>query len=609
MSRRLARLLHAAYAPPTSGATDADLLARWAGGRDPTAFELLVRRHAGLVWRVCRATARDHHAAEDAFQATFLALARRPGAVREASAAGWLYRVGYHAALKARGAGPAVGLRHDPPSAALPPDGLAERAELGPILQAEVSRLPGDLRAAVVLCHLEGLTQAEAAARLGWPLGTVATRVRRGCDRLRDRLVRRGVGPAVAGGLVGGADAGAVSPKLVGVAAGFGAGAVPGPGVVQLTTGVLLAMSYTKLKVLAVGLLVATAAAGGVATWAGGPPAGAEPAEPAKRVPPPAAVTAKKPLAADFFDRRGGMSRLKSVALAIYHYTDTHDGRFPADLVNADGKPLLSWRVAILPYLDEEFLATQFRLNEPWDSDNNQKLAAYVPKPYRSPRTGPGLTRVQGFAGPGSVFEPGKVLRFTDLTDGTSNTLLAVEAGPPVPWTKPADLSFDPNGPPPNLDGPFADGFATTWADGSSRFVRRTIGDLWLRRAIRRDDGQPLPEPQGVPGRSRPLSDREKAELERLRMEFAEERETAERAAKARARLTDELRRFGPLPVDEPKFPAGDDLDAATQACQQAAEVSRASRTEAARLWAELERRDPKAAARLQNELYPPAKK
>src|SRR6266700_748804 len=98
----LIRCLHAAYAAPDDGVTDAELLRRCAADADDAAFALLVRRHAGLVWRVCRAVTRDPHAAEDAFQATFLALIRK-GAGVGASVPGWLYRVAYRVALKARG--------------------------------------------------------------------------------------------------------------------------------------------------------------------------------------------------------------------------------------------------------------------------------------------------------------------------------------------------------------------------------------------------------------------------------------------------------------------------------------------------------------------------
>ena len=93
MPEHLVRFLQSLYAAPADGVSDAELLRRCAAGHDDAAFELLVRRHAELVWKVCRAVAKDHHAAEDAFQAAFLALARRPGAVRDPSAAGWLTRV------------------------------------------------------------------------------------------------------------------------------------------------------------------------------------------------------------------------------------------------------------------------------------------------------------------------------------------------------------------------------------------------------------------------------------------------------------------------------------------------------------------------------------
>src|SRR5207237_2383814 len=138
----LIRYLHAAYAAPHDGVTDGELLRRCAG-HDDAAFELLVRRHAEVVWRVCRAVARDHHAAEDAFQATFLALARRAAAVGPGTAAGWLCRVAYHAALKARPR-PAAKL---PREAAAPPDDAAERADLARVLHEELDRLAARYRA------------------------------------------------------------------------------------------------------------------------------------------------------------------------------------------------------------------------------------------------------------------------------------------------------------------------------------------------------------------------------------------------------------------------------------------------------------------------------
>src|SRR3954454_19105578 len=139
----LIRLVHATYAAPSPGATDAELLGRCAARTDDAAFELLVRRHADLVWRVCRSVARDCHDAEDAFQATFLLVARNAGAFAgRGSAAGWLYRIARHAALKAR----ARGARSRPADVDLnsvmtdaPPD--PGHAEFASLLHDELGRL------------------------------------------------------------------------------------------------------------------------------------------------------------------------------------------------------------------------------------------------------------------------------------------------------------------------------------------------------------------------------------------------------------------------------------------------------------------------------------
>jgi RNA polymerase sigma factor (sigma-70 family) len=254
----LLRYLTAAYAAPNDAVTDAALLARCAAGKDDAAFELLMRRHAELVWRVCRAVTRDHHAAEDAFQAAFLALARRAGAVGRGSVAGWLYRVAYHAALKARAA--------RGPSARIPeaiPDGTVgarpDGDELAAVLHEELGRLAEKYRLPLVLCYLEGHSQAEAARVLGWPVGTVATRVNRGRDRLRDRLTRRGVVFSVAAFTVGPA---LPSPLVAASARAVALGSVP-PSVHALARGAVAAM--TRPKKLAAASAAAVALVAGAA--------------------------------------------------------------------------------------------------------------------------------------------------------------------------------------------------------------------------------------------------------------------------------------------------------------------------------------------------------
>src|SRR5262249_35851826 len=153
----------------------------FATDRDAGAFELLVWRHAGLVLRVCRGVLRDHHAAEDATQAVFLALARQAGSVgRSGSAAGWLFRVARRIAARASGGSlvatvPGTDLDGLPaPDAASVPDADEER-----VLHEELARLPKRYRAPILLCFFEGLTHAEAARRLGVPVGTVAGRMAR----------------------------------------------------------------------------------------------------------------------------------------------------------------------------------------------------------------------------------------------------------------------------------------------------------------------------------------------------------------------------------------------------------------------------------------------
>ena len=167
------------------------------------AFAALVARHGPMVLGVCRRALADPNDVEDAFQATFLVLVRRARSVRVGDSLGrWLYGVARRVAAKAQARSERARVRSVPlarePVAPEPP---ADRIELLAALDEEVSRLPEKYRAPVVLCHLEGLTHAEAAERLRWPVGTVSGRLSRARDLLRDRLVRRGMAPT-AGSMV-----------------------------------------------------------------------------------------------------------------------------------------------------------------------------------------------------------------------------------------------------------------------------------------------------------------------------------------------------------------------------------------------------------------------
>lgn len=247
----LLRFLHAA---PAEGVSDADLLHRFAAVRDEAAFELLVRRHADLVWKVCRGVLRQEADAEDAFQATFLALARKAGSVRDGCAAGWLHRVALHAALKlrAKAARSAAAELPDVPAPSGPDPARATA------VHEELGRLGDRYRLPVLLCDLEGHTHAEAAKVLGWPVGTVSGRLSRGRDRLRQRLERRGV----ALGAV--AITGSASGDLVRSAASAACGGAS-PAVISLAEGVLSAMRTAKLKLMAA---VSAAAVGLIGTGA-----------------------------------------------------------------------------------------------------------------------------------------------------------------------------------------------------------------------------------------------------------------------------------------------------------------------------------------------------
>jgi hypothetical protein len=195
-------------------------------------------------------------------------------------------------------------------------------------------------------------------------------------------------------------------------------------------------------------------------------------------------------------DRQTSTQNLKLIGLAMHNYHDTY-GRFPYAAMYAKNdkdrkKPLLSWRVAILPFIEEDKLWKEFKFDEPWDSDHNKKLLARKPKIY-----GPGddksehSTFYQVFVGKNAAFDDGmKKINFAHFTDGTSNTLLIAEAAKAVPWTKPEDLVYDPDKPLPKLGGLFDDGFHALFADGWVQFVKKDIKPETLRALITRNGGE-----------------------------------------------------------------------------------------------------------------------
>ncbi len=182
----------------------------------------------------------------------------------------------------------------------------------------------------------------------------------------------------------------------------------------------------------------------------------------------------------------------------MLNYQAEHGRMPPAVVYGEDGRPLHSWRVLILPYMEQRELYGRFHLDEAWDSPHNRKLLESMPAAYAPPTGKQSLvpayhTVYHVFMGKGAAFEYKKELKYRDsFPDGTSNTILIVEAGMPTPWTKPEDLPYDADAPLPRLDRLFHDGFRIALADGSVRYVHKDIGEATLRAAITRNGGETL---------------------------------------------------------------------------------------------------------------------
>jgi hypothetical protein len=174
--------------------------------------------------------------------------------------------------------------------------------------------------------------------------------------------------------------------------------------------------------------------------------------------------------------RNQSANNLKQIALAMHNYNDVNQ-HFPAAAAIADknGKPLLSWRVAILPYIEETALYKQFHLDEPWDSEHNRALIAKMPTTYANPTLGDlgGKTDYLLPTGKSAMFAGTSGPKIVEIRDGLSNTMMivAADAAHAVEWTRPDDLKIDPKQPLTGLTGVHPGGFLAAFADGSVRFI------------------------------------------------------------------------------------------------------------------------------------------
>jgi RNA polymerase sigma factor (sigma-70 family) len=286
------------------GVGEGALLGRFVEDRDEAAFEALVARHGPMVLGVCRRLLVEPDDVDDAFQATFLVLVKRAGTLRDRELLGnWLYGVARRVAARARSNRIRLRTRERPggeEAALAKPNGNTpgEAAELRAVLDDELARLPGHLREAVVLCDLEGLPQDEVAGRLGCAVGTIKSRLSRARERLRGRLITRGVAPAA---LAGGASLAAVPDALgrstLRAASDLAAGAAGRATALALAEGVAREMTMLKIKLSAGVILLIGLTAGTLAIAArqkhDDPPKRAE----AKLTPLPDVATAKRALA------------------------------------------------------------------------------------------------------------------------------------------------------------------------------------------------------------------------------------------------------------------------------------------------------------------------
>jgi len=192
--------------------------------------------------------------------------------------------------------------------------------------------------------------------------------------------------------------------------------------------------------------------------------------------------------------RASSANNMKQIGLAMHYYHDTYKRFPPAYTTDDDGRPLLSWRVHILPFVEEMPLYKEFHLDEPWDSEHNKKLIPRMPQAYKAPgsKAAEGKTNYVTPRGDNTVFPGSKEIDFSDIMDGTSNTIMTLEVADQsaVTWTAPEDYSFDPNNPIKGIVGLRPGGFNAGLCDGSVRFISEHVDTDTLKNLFIRNDGE-----------------------------------------------------------------------------------------------------------------------
>jgi RNA polymerase sigma factor (sigma-70 family) len=383
-SRLLRELSVLASAPTSESAADAQLLERFIVLRDEASFAVLVSRHGPMVLRLCRRVMGNGHDAEDAFQATFLVLARKAAAIRRRHhLAAWLHGTAYRIALKAR----AALARRRQAEFAMPatkaadrqPDPLSQISarELLTALDEELARLPEVFRQPLVLCFLEGRTQEEAARQLGWTPGSVKGRLERGRARLHSRLARRGLdlsagllalealhGPAAAG--VAGVLLWSTAQAAVRFAAGAGSATGGAAPALTLAEGVLKTMLLSKIKIATALVMFAAALVAGGGLFVFGTRAGEGSEGPAAKAPAPPAPQARKPE-----EKKAATDR------------DLLQGTWVAVAGEQDGRP---WEVAWVKQTEQKLTIEGDRYTLRSGGDENYQTGTFTLNPKRKPK-------------------------------------------------------------------------------------------------------------------------------------------------------------------------------------------------------------------------------